>query len=80
MLFHLLAPLADHFEPFNLFRYLTVRSAGAVVTALIISFLGGRPIIAWLRAVQREGQGRSAATDRKAIFLPKKARRRWAAR
>jgi phospho-N-acetylmuramoyl-pentapeptide-transferase len=56
MLFHLLAPLADHFEPFNLFRYLTFRSAGAVVTALIISFLGGRPIIAWLRAVQREGQ------------------------
>ena len=45
MLFHLLAPLADRFEPFNLFRYLTFRSAGAVVTALIISFLCGRPII-----------------------------------
>ncbi|HLI22199.1 MAG TPA: phospho-N-acetylmuramoyl-pentapeptide-transferase, partial [Stellaceae bacterium] len=56
MLFHLLAPLADHFEPFNLFRYLTFRSAGAVVTSLIISFLAGNPIISWLRSVQREGQ------------------------
>ena len=56
MLFHLLAPLADRFEPFNLFRYLTFRSAGAVVTALVISFLCGRPIISWLRSVQREGQ------------------------
>ena len=39
MLYHLLAPLADQFEPFNLFRYLTFRSGGAVVTALLISFL-----------------------------------------
>ena len=56
MLFHLLTPLADYFEPFNLFRYLTFRSAGAVVTSLLISFLCGKPIIAWLRSVQREGQ------------------------
>jgi phospho-N-acetylmuramoyl-pentapeptide-transferase len=56
MLFHLFAPLADRFEPFNLFRYLTFRSAGAVVTALIISFVCGQPIINWLRSVQREGQ------------------------
>src|SRR5215469_14647157 len=56
MLYHLFAGLADKFEPFNLFRYLTFRTAGAIVTALIISFLCGRPIISWLRAVQREGQ------------------------
>src|ERR1700761_5976343 len=56
MLFPLLAPLADYFEPFNLFRYLTFRSAGAVVTSLLISFLCGKPIIAWLKSVQREGQ------------------------
>jgi phospho-N-acetylmuramoyl-pentapeptide-transferase len=56
MLFHLLSPLADRFEPFNLFRYLTFRSAGAVVTALLISFACGQPIINWLRAIQREGQ------------------------
>jgi phospho-N-acetylmuramoyl-pentapeptide-transferase len=56
MLFHLLVPFADRFEPFNLFRYLTFRSAGAVVTALFISFACGQPIIRWLRAIQREGQ------------------------
>jgi phospho-N-acetylmuramoyl-pentapeptide-transferase len=56
MLYHLFASLADKFEPFNLFRYLTFRTAGAIVTALIISFICGRPIINWLRAVQREGQ------------------------
>ena len=41
MLYHLLAPLADQFEPFNLFRYLTFRSGGAVVTALFLSFALG---------------------------------------
>lgn len=56
MLYLLFAPLADKFEPFNLFRYLTFRTGGAIVTALIISFICGRPIITWLRAVQREGQ------------------------
>jgi phospho-N-acetylmuramoyl-pentapeptide-transferase len=56
MLYHLFAALTDKFEPFNVFRYLTFRTAGAIVTALIISFICGRPIINWLRAVQREGQ------------------------
>src|SRR5471030_1916556 len=56
MLFHLLVPLADQFSPFNLFRYITFRSGGAVVTALIISFLTGPRIIAWLRSKQAEGQ------------------------
>jgi phospho-N-acetylmuramoyl-pentapeptide-transferase len=56
MLFHLLSPLADRFEPFNLFRYITFRSGGAVVTSLFLSFTLGPSIIAWLRAKQREGQ------------------------
>jgi phospho-N-acetylmuramoyl-pentapeptide-transferase len=56
MLFQLLYPLADRFEPFNLFRYLTFRSAGAVVTALFISFICGQPVINWLRSIQRHGQ------------------------
>jgi phospho-N-acetylmuramoyl-pentapeptide-transferase len=56
MLFHLLTPLADHFTPFNLFRYITFRSAGAVVTALIIAFVAGPRVIAWLKSQQAEGQ------------------------
>src|SRR5271167_1268626 len=56
MLYRLLYPLADQFQVFNLFRYITFRSGGAVVTALLISFVFGRPIIAWLRAKQTNGQ------------------------
>ena len=56
MLYRLLYPLADQFQAFNLFRYITFRSGGAVVTALLISFLFGRPIIAWLRTKQANGQ------------------------
>ncbi|WP_299396754.1 phospho-N-acetylmuramoyl-pentapeptide-transferase [Pelagibius sp.] len=56
MLFNLLAPLADEHIVFNLFRYLTFRSGAAVITALVISFLLGPRIIAWLKSKQGEGQ------------------------
>ncbi len=56
MLSNLLTPLADEFLVFNLFRYLTFRTGGAVMTALIISFLFGPRIIAWLKSKQAEGQ------------------------
>src|SRR5918911_4276897 len=56
MLYPLLYPLADQFGPFNLFRYITFRSGGAVVTALLISFLAGPKIIAWLKSKQPGGQ------------------------
>jgi phospho-N-acetylmuramoyl-pentapeptide-transferase len=56
MLFNLLAPLADESAVFNLFRYLTFRSGGAVMTALAISFVMGPRTIRWLKKKQREGQ------------------------
>ncbi|MBT5266356.1 MAG: phospho-N-acetylmuramoyl-pentapeptide-transferase [Rhodospirillaceae bacterium] len=56
MLHHFLVPLADDFQAFNLFRYLTFRTGGAMMTALVISFLFGPLVINWLRAQQREGQ------------------------
>jgi phospho-N-acetylmuramoyl-pentapeptide-transferase len=56
MLFHVLSPLADQFTPFNLFRYITFRSGGAVVTALFLSFVLGPRIILWLKSKQGEGQ------------------------
>jgi phospho-N-acetylmuramoyl-pentapeptide-transferase len=56
MLYHLLFPLSDLFGPFNLFRYLTFRSGGAMVTALFISFAMGPRVIAWLKSKQAEGQ------------------------
>jgi phospho-N-acetylmuramoyl-pentapeptide-transferase len=56
MLYHLLVPLAGKFEPFNLFRYQTFRSGGAVVTALVICFIAGPRVIQWLKSKQAEGQ------------------------
>ena len=56
MLYNLLVPLADDVSIFNVFRYLTFRSGAAVMTALVISFVLGPRIIAWLKAKQGEGQ------------------------
>jgi phospho-N-acetylmuramoyl-pentapeptide-transferase len=52
MLYHLLYPLRDAFFGFNVFRYITFRSAGAVLTALIASFLLGPSMISWLRRLK----------------------------
>jgi phospho-N-acetylmuramoyl-pentapeptide-transferase len=56
MLYNLLFPLADVISPFNLFRYLTFRTGGAVLTALVISFVFFPRLIAWLKHKQGEGQ------------------------
>src|SRR5438477_7482612 len=56
MLYPLLYPFADQFQFFNLFRYITFRSGGAVVTALLISFVLGPHLILWLRRKQTNGQ------------------------
>ena len=49
MLYHLLYPLHTAFSGFNVFKYITFRSAGAVLTALLVSVLFGPPMIRWLR-------------------------------
>ena len=56
MLFHFLVPLADEFGILNVFRYLTFRTGGAVITALIFSFLFGPVLINWLKSHQQGGQ------------------------
>lgn len=56
MLYHLLTPYADSFQLFNVFRYLTFRTGGAVMTALIISFVVGPKLISWMRRKQGRGQ------------------------
>jgi phospho-N-acetylmuramoyl-pentapeptide-transferase len=56
MLYNLLYPLAEDFQIFNLFRYLTFRTGGAVMTSLIISFIIGPGMINWLRSKQGKGQ------------------------
>jgi len=46
----------DYFQPFNVFRYITFRTGGAVLTALLISFILGPYIIKKLRIYQQHGQ------------------------
>ena len=56
MLYDLARPFASQFILFNLFRYITFRSGAACLTALIVSFILGPPLIRWLKSVQRDGQ------------------------
>lgn len=56
MLYNLLYPLAGHFFIFNLFKYLTFRTGGAMLTAMVVSFVIGPRVIRWLKEKQGEGQ------------------------
>lgn len=49
MLYHLLFPLRELFAPLNVFRYITFRTAGAVVTAILLALWLGPRFIATLR-------------------------------
>jgi phospho-N-acetylmuramoyl-pentapeptide-transferase len=49
VLYHLLLPLRDEFAVFNVVRYITFRTAAAVVTALLLALLFGPRFIATLR-------------------------------
>jgi phospho-N-acetylmuramoyl-pentapeptide-transferase len=51
-----LSQFSDVFGPLNVFRYITFRTGGAVVTALLFVFLFGPMIIRWLRVSQGKGQ------------------------
>jgi phospho-N-acetylmuramoyl-pentapeptide-transferase len=55
MFYHFLPQLADVHILFNLFNYLTFRSAGAGATAFLCAFLAGPAVIRWLRRL-RVGQ------------------------
>ena len=56
MLYNLLVPYIDQAGFLNLFRYLTFRTGGALVTAFVISFFLGPYLISWLKGRQRDGQ------------------------
>ncbi len=56
MLPFLFTPWADSHAFFNLFVYISFRAGGALMTALLICFLVGEPIIKWLKSRQGSGQ------------------------
>lgn len=52
MLYHLLFPLREYHSVFNVFRYITFRTASAILTALLISFVFGPMVIKKLRELK----------------------------
>jgi phospho-N-acetylmuramoyl-pentapeptide-transferase len=52
----LLGAYYEQNQVFNLFNYITFRTGGAIVTALLIAFVIGAPMITWLRKKQGKGQ------------------------
>ena len=56
MLHLLFVELADQFTFLNVFRYITFRTGGATMTALLVAFLMGPAFIRWLKKKQKEGQ------------------------
>jgi len=56
MLYELLYPMKGTFSALNVFQYLTFRTGGAIMTALLLSFVLGPWMIRLLRAKQSAGQ------------------------
>ncbi len=56
MFYEWLYPLKDDISLFNVFRYITFRSGGAMLTAMILAFVFGGPFIQWLKKKQGKGQ------------------------
>jgi phospho-N-acetylmuramoyl-pentapeptide-transferase len=66
-MFYYLVDLSDSFSALNVFRYITFRTGGAVVTALVFVFLFGPTMIAKLRL--KQGKGQPIRTDGPASHL-----------
>jgi len=56
LFYYLFVPLSDKIPVLNVFRYLTFRTGGAVMTALLICFIIGPAFIRWLKVRQGKGQ------------------------
>ncbi|TCT06650.1 phospho-N-acetylmuramoyl-pentapeptide-transferase [Aquabacter spiritensis] len=65
-----LSQLSDVFPGLNVFRYITFRTGGAIVTALLFVFLFGPSIISALRV--RQGKGQPIRSDGPQSHLLKK--------
>ncbi|AKR56348.1 phospho-N-acetylmuramoyl-pentapeptide-transferase [Youhaiella tibetensis] len=64
---YFLGQLGEHLTAFNVFRYITFRTAGAMVTALFFVFLFGPGMISALRI--RQGRGQPIREDGPASHL-----------
>jgi phospho-N-acetylmuramoyl-pentapeptide-transferase len=48
MIYHLLYPLKAYFTPLNMLGYISFRASSAAITAILIAFIFGKPIIGFL--------------------------------
>ena len=71
MLYHIFFPLRDLWFGFNIFRYITFRSAGAALTAFLIAVIFGRPLIQKLRELKVGEKIRNGADYEKLYRLHK---------
>ncbi|MFD1696484.1 phospho-N-acetylmuramoyl-pentapeptide-transferase [Roseibium aestuarii] len=69
-MFHYLVAFADAISALNVFRYITFRTGGAIMTALLFVFLFGPKIISSLRL--RQGHGQPIRADGPEAHLAKK--------
>jgi len=69
VLYWLLAPLSSEFSLFNVFSYITVRTAAAGITALLLSFLFGPKLI---RLLERRQIGQEIRSDGPKTHFAKK--------
>ena len=56
MLYHLLPAFSEEFGALRLFAFITFRTGGATLTALLICLIFGGRMIVWLKSIQGEGQ------------------------
>ncbi len=69
MLYHFLTPFSDVFGGFNLFKYISFRTGGALLTSLLLFIVFGRGIIDWMR--MKQGKGQPIRSDGPASHLEK---------
>jgi phospho-N-acetylmuramoyl-pentapeptide-transferase len=63
MLYEFLLPLQTQVSGFNIFRYISFRSAGAAITALLFCFVVGPFILRWLQGMQIHQVVRAGTPD-----------------
>ena len=67
MLPDLLLAFADDYKILNSFRYITFRTGGAIITALILCLMFGERFIMWLKKI-RQKASRYVLMGQKNIF------------
>ncbi|MBK7906660.1 MAG: phospho-N-acetylmuramoyl-pentapeptide-transferase [Gemmatimonadetes bacterium] len=63
MLYEFLLPLQDQVSGLNIFRYISFRSAGAAITAILFCFVVGPMFIRWLQGMQVHQVVRAGTPD-----------------